>query len=58
MFPVTTYFTVSQSRVTLITAGAKFPASSVSAHDFSALYTTLPHNIIKKITELIEQTFN
>ena len=29
------------------------------AYDFSTLYTTLPHNLIKdKLTELIEQTFN
>ena len=36
-----------------------FLASSVSAYDFSTLYTTLPHNLIKeKLTELIEQTFN
>ena len=28
-------------------------------YDFSTLYTTLPHNLIKeKLTELIEQTFN
>ena len=31
----------------------------VSTYDFSTLYTTLHHNIIKeKLTELIEQTFN
>ena len=35
-----------------------FPASGLSTYDFSTLYTTLPHNIIKeKLTELIEQTF-
>ena len=33
--------------------------SGVSTYDFSTLYTTLPHNLIKEIlTELIEQTFN
>ena len=33
-----------------------FLASIVSTYDFSTLYTTLPHNLIKeKITELIEQ---
>ena len=33
--------------------------SSLSTYDFSALYTTLPHNQIKeKLTELIEQKFN
>ena len=36
-----------------------FLASGLSAYDFSTLYTTLPHNIIKeKLTELFEQTFN
>ena len=36
-----------------------FQASGLSTYDFSTLYTTLPHNLIKdKLTELIEQTFN
>ena len=36
-----------------------FLASGLSTYDFSSLYTTLPHNLIKeKLTELIEQTFN
>ena len=36
-----------------------FLASGLSTYDFSTLYTTLPHNLIKeKLTELIEQTFN
>ena len=36
-----------------------FLASDLSIYDFSTLYTTLPHNLIKgKLTELIEQTFN
>ena len=36
-----------------------FLASSLSTYDFSTLYTTLPHNLIKeKLKELIEQTFN
>ena len=31
----------------------------MSTYDFSTLYTTLPHNLIKeKLTELNEQTFN
>ena len=31
----------------------------MSTHDFSTLYTTLPHNLIKeKLTEFIEQAFN
>ena len=36
-----------------------FLASGLSTYDFSTLYTTLPHNLIKeKLTELIEQTYN
>ena len=36
-----------------------FLASSLSTYDFSTLYTTLPHNVIKeKLTVLIEHTFN
>ena len=36
-----------------------FLASCLSIYDFSTLYTTLLHNLIKeKLTELIEQTFN
>ena len=36
-----------------------FLASGLSTYNFSTLYTTLPHNLIKeKLTELIEQTFN
>ena len=34
-----------------------FLASSLSKYDFSTLYTTLPHDLIKE-KELIEQTFN
>ena len=36
-----------------------FLGSDLSTYDFSTLYTTLPHNLIKeKLTELIEQIFN
>ena len=36
-----------------------FLAYGLSTYDFSTLYTTLPHNLIKeKLTEFIEQTFN
>ena len=36
-----------------------FLASSASTYNFSTLYATLPHDLIKeKLTELIEQTFN
>ena len=35
-----------------------FHASSLSTYDFSTLYTTLPHNLIKdKLVDLIERTF-
>ena len=35
-----------------------FRASSLSTYDFSTLYTTLPHNLIKKkLIALIETTF-
>ena len=37
----------------------KLKSRGLSTYDFSTLYTTLPHNLIKeKLTELIEQTFN
>ena len=36
-----------------------FLASGLSTYDFSTLYATWPHNLIKeKLTELIEHTFN
>ena len=36
-----------------------FNATSLSTYDFSTLYTTLPHNLIKdKLINLIERTFN
>ena len=32
--------------------------TSLSSYDFSTLYTTLPHNLIKdKLIDLIERTF-
>ena len=35
-----------------------FRAASLSTYDFSTLYTTLPHNLIKeKLIDLIEITF-
>ena len=35
-----------------------FRASNLSTYDFSTLYTTLPHNLIKdKLVDLIERTF-
>ena len=37
-----------------------FLESGLYTYDFSTLYTILPYNLIKekKLTELIEQTFN
>ena len=36
-----------------------FRASSLCTYDFSTLYTTLPHNLIKgKLVDLIERTFH
>ena len=36
-----------------------FNETSLSAYDFSSIYTTLPHNLIKdKLFDLIERTFN
>ena len=36
-----------------------FNATSLSIYDFSTLYYTLPHNLIKdKLIYLIERTFN
>ena len=36
-----------------------FKATSFSTYDFSFLYTSLPHNLIKdKLTDLIEIAFN
>ena len=35
-----------------------FQASTVSTYDFSTLYTTLPHNLIRnQLVDLIENTF-
>ena len=35
-----------------------FNATNLSTYDFSTLYTTLPHNLIKdKLIDLIERTF-
>ena len=36
-----------------------FKASTLSTYDFSTLYTTLPHHLIKdKLIDLIEHTFS
>ena len=37
----------------------EFNATSLSTYDFSTLYTTLPHNLVKdKLIDLLERTFN
>ena len=36
----------------------RYQAASLSTYDFSTLYTTLPHNLIKeKLIDLIERSF-
>ena len=53
--PVKTYFGLSKIHKL---KARDFNATSLSTHDFSTLYTTLPHNLIKdKLTDLIERTF-
>ena len=42
----------------LVFKARDFNATSLSTYDFSTLYTTLPHNLIKdKLIDLIERTF-
>ena len=48
-----------ENKIYTIVNSRGFLSSGLSTYDFSTLYTTLPHNLIKeKLTELIEQTFN
>ena len=50
---------IKQFNCASVSQTSGFLASSLCIYDFSTLYSTLPHNIIKdKLTELIEQTFN
>ena len=43
----------------LLKKAIDFNVTSLSTYDFSTLYTTLPHNLIKdKLIDLIERTFN
>ena len=52
------YFGLLKNQVKFLKSRG-FLAFGLSTYDFSTLYTTLPHSIIKeKLTELIEQTFN
>ena len=47
------FWSIKKSGVVLI-----FRALSLSIYDFSTLYTTLPHNLIKeKLVDLIERAF-
>ena len=58
--PVKTYFgPIKNSGEILDKLKARdFNATSLSSDDFSTLYTTLPHNLIKdKLIDLIERTF-
>ena len=50
--PVKTYFGLLKIQA------RDFNATSLSTYDFSTLYTTLPHDLIKdKLIDLIERTF-
>ena len=53
------FCSVKHSGEVLIKLGSRgFRATSLSTYDFSTLYTTLPHNLIKeKLIKLIEWTF-
>ena len=53
------FWSIKNSTEILNTLKAKcFQASTISKYDFSTLYTSLPHNLIKKqLVDLIENTF-
>ena len=57
--PVKTFFGLLKTDEILDKLKARdFAATSLSTYDFSTLYTTLPHNLIKdKRIDLIESTF-
>ena len=60
--PVKTYFGLLKSSGEIINIdklkARDFNATSLFTYDFSTLYTTLPHNLIKdKLIDLIERTF-
>ena len=56
--PVKIYFGILKNQVKFWII-LKLEISMRSAYDFSTLYTTLPHNLIKdKLIDLTERTFN
>ena len=56
--PVKTYFGTLKIQVLDKLKARDFNATSLSTYDFSTLYTTLPHNLIKdKLIDLFEIIF-
>ena len=58
--PVKTYFGLMKNSGEILDKlkARDFNETSLSTYDFSTLYTTLPHNLIKEILiDLIERTF-
>ena len=57
--PVKSFWSIKNSCEVLNKLKSRgFHASSLSTYDFSTLYTTLSHNVIKdKLVDLIERTF-
>ena len=58
--PVKPYFGLIKIEVKIVDKlkARDFNATSLSTYEFSTLYTTLPHNLIKdKLIKLIERTF-
>ena len=57
--PVKTYFGLLKfGEILDILKARDFHATTLSTYDFSTLYTTLPHDLIKdKLFDLIERTF-
>ena len=57
-YPVKTYFGLISGETSNKLKARDFNVTCLSTYDFSTLYTTLPHNLIKdKLTDLIERTF-
>ena len=49
---------IKNSNKVLNKLNRKFHASKLITYDFSTLYTTSPHNLIKKRNDLIKWTFH